>query len=528
MSDVAARTTGFQERAWTHTSTARDAWIDSLIGLICIVPLLLTTHLPLVDLPGHLARQYVIRDWASSPYLQSFYYVKWALVPNLALELFVLAARQVMSIDMAVRAFCISTMLLLFVGTRLVNRTLSDGQGRIYRVAPLLCYGGPFQYGFLSYCFGVGLAVLFFGLYLRVRTASLARVAATLVPLGFVLMLCHLVSFALFAIAVGACELTHGFAAAGGITRRLPLELLKRQIRPVGCLVPVFLVFLWLSPSSGDFVAENVVQFSTLHEKARSFVSIIMFTSPRLEVGLLALAMAGLAAALVTRTVRVHAIGLTTVAILLVVWLVLPHTAAGAAFIDYRLPWAIAFFLLAGLVPGPRYLVWLRPFGAYFGVLALGRIGMIATFWLSWEPTLLALQHALDTLPRGARLMVVEGRLPGEGIFRQPTLTRVASYAVARRQVFDPGLFANMSGQLLFFQPHYTELWKQDNLGESPDSLDRLAPDYNYVLVLVPALARISSALPLVCQESGAYFALYKVVPESTVPASERRAPCPD
>ena len=128
----------------------RDAWFDCLIAVVCILPLLLTAHLPLTDLPNHLARQYILRDWAGSPYLQTFYDVRWALVPNLALELFVLAARQVMSIDLAVRVFCIATVVLLFLGARLVNRTLSGGQARLYRVAPLLCYGGPFQYGFLS------------------------------------------------------------------------------------------------------------------------------------------------------------------------------------------------------------------------------------------------------------------------------------------------------------------------------------------------------------------------------------------
>src|SRR4051812_44672624 len=131
------------------------AWLDVLAVLAAILPLLVTAHLPLTDLPNHLARQYIIRDWASSPALQAFYYVRWALVPNLGLDLFVLPLMRFVSPDMAVRLFCIATMLLLFFGTRLVNRTLSDGQSRLYCFAPLLCYGGPFQYGFLGYCFGV-------------------------------------------------------------------------------------------------------------------------------------------------------------------------------------------------------------------------------------------------------------------------------------------------------------------------------------------------------------------------------------
>ncbi len=507
----------------------REAWIDILIAAVSILPLLLTAHLPLVDLPGHLARQYVLRDWASSPYLQMFYSVHWALVPNLALEIFVLVARQIMSIDMAVRAFCISTMLLLLVGTRMVNRRLSNGQGRIYRVVPLLCYGGPFQYGFLSYCFGVGLALLFFGLYLRFRTQPPGRRIAFLLPLGFATLLCHLVAFGLFAIAVGSCELTYGFLAAGGVTRRLPLELLRRQVLPICCLTLVLLVFLWFSPTSGDVVGDNVLQFSTLHDKARSLAAITLLSNPMLEGALLVLATVGLVAALLSRVVRFHPIGLTIVVVLLALWIALPQSAFGASFIDYRIPWALAFFLVAGLVPGPRYQQLVQPAGWYFGALVLGRIGMIAGFWLTWEPTLTALDHALNELPLGTRLMVIEGRLPDGGIFRRPTLTRFAAYGVMRRQIFDPGTFANMSGQLLFFQPHFEELWKQDDLGESRAELDSLAPDYNYVLVLVPGSTRISPRLPLVCQANGPNFALLKVVP-SDVPLSEteRRGHCSD
>lgn len=516
-----------RDRSLAPVRSMQDTWVDVLVGLACVLPLLITAHLPLVDLPGHLARQFVIRDLARSPDLQTFYSVHWALVPNLALELFVLGARRVMSIDMAVRAFCIATMLLIFLGARLVNRTLSGGQGRVYRLAPLLCYGGPFQYGFLSYCFGVGLALLFFGCYLRIRTQSFARLAIMLAPLGFVLLLCHLVAFGLFAIAIGACELTHGFIEAGGVTRRLPAVLLRRQLSPIASLVPVFLVFVWLSPTSTDAIAENVVHFSSLHDKARSFASIMLLSSPILECGLLALAFVGLAAALWTRTVRLHPIAVTAVAIMVLVWLALPSIAFGAAFIDYRLPWAFALFLLAGLVPSSGAARWSGLAGWYFGSLAVVRIGMIAALWLSWEPTLTALDGALASLPPGARLMVVEGRLPNGGVFRQPTLTRFASYAVARSHAFDPGLFANMSGQILYFQPHFLQLWERDNLGESPDSLDAIEPDYNYVLVLVPELASIAPTLPLACQVRGPHFTLFKVMPAGALTDEVRQGRCP-
>jgi hypothetical protein len=41
--------------------------------------------------------------------------------------------------------------------------------------------------------------------------------------------------------------------------------------------------------------------------------------------------------------------------------------------------------------------------------------------------------------------------------------------------------------------------------------LNDLAPDYDYVLVLLPEFAQISPLLPLTCQESGPNFKLLKV-----------------
>jgi hypothetical protein len=500
----------------TVAKRRRAFWVDCLIAVIAILPLLLTAHLPLTDLPNHLARQYILRDWSNSTALQSFYLVHWALVPNLALEFFILAARPFMSLDIAMRLFCIVTVLMLFIGTRQVNRALSDGAATAYRLVPLICYGGPFQFGFLSYCFGIGLAVVAFGWYLRLRPVTMSRLVLFM-PLSFVLLLCHLAAFGLFAFAVGGCELAVAFQAVRRDWRRLPGQMVRRQIGPFCCFVPVFLLFLLLSPTADpNAAAENAVRFSTVHDKVRSLASITMFTQPKLEVGLLALALAGFVAALLLRAVRVHIVMLVVVPVMLLAWLALPQIAVHTAFIDYRLPWAIAFFLLAGVVPGPHYARYVPPMAAGFGILTVARVALISFLWLRWEPTLAAIDQALSNLPPGIALAVVEGRPPTGGVFRDPDLSNVAAYAVARRQAFEPGMFASFAGQILDFRGRALTLWQQDGQGaEIPDKLDSIAPDYRYVLVLLPELARVSSALPLACAATGPHFQLLRVVPPS-------------
>lgn len=495
----------------------RTAAIDCAIALVSILPLLLTGHLPLTDLPDHLARQYILRDLAHSPILQSFYEVHWALVPNLALEFFVFGARHLMSIDQAVRSFCITTILMLFFGARLINRSLGGARSKIYRVAPLLCYGGPFQFGFLSFCFGMGLALVLFGYYLRFRQQRLARLVAVFVPCSFALLLCHLAAFGIFAAAIGSSELAFAFTLANGWSRGLLASVLTRETRVACCLMPAIALFGAFGPTT---ITGHEMRFSTILEKIEGIAAITLFSSPGAELALLLLGMTALLAALLGRVVRLHRDAAALGVFLLIVWLVLPRVALGGGYVDYRVPWASSFFMLSMLVPGSRYDRCASLFGGGIAVLALGRIALISWLWLEWEPTLAAIDNALAQLPAGTRLMVVEGVPSSTSVSRRPPLDHVAAYAVARSSAFDPNMFSSFSGQILYFHGQYKRLWKLS----APSELDQLAPEYSYVLVLRPALARILPRLTLVCETSGRDFELLRVVASKGVPLEPRQS----
>jgi hypothetical protein len=80
----------------------------------------------------------------------------------------------------------------------------------------------------------------------------------------------------------------------------------------------------------------------------------------------------------------------------------LSQIAAHTAFIDYRLPWAIAFFFLAGVIPDPHYARLVHSWAAGFGILTVARVALISLLWLRWEPTLAAIDQALS-LSAGAQ-----------------------------------------------------------------------------------------------------------------------------
>lgn len=177
-------------------------------------------------------------------------------------------------------------------------------------------------------------------------------------------------------------------------------------------------------------------------------------------------------------------------------------------YIDYRLPWAISFFLLASLVPVPRHDRLGLTLGVLFGGLVTLRIVSICIFWLSWEPIIAAIDQALTALPLGSQLAVVRGRSGSTSLDRQPALDHMAAYAVARREAYEPEMFADFAAQLLHLQPNYAHPWSI-----TPESLDRLPSNTDYLLVLRPTLVRLAPDLPLVCVAAGQDFALFRADP---------------
>jgi hypothetical protein len=484
-------------------SSRPQFWIDVLIGFLAISPLLLTAHIPLVDLPNHLARQYILRDVSTSNALQSFYFIKLELAPNLALEIFVYLARQVMSIEAAMRLFCIATILLLYAGTRFVNRTLSGPDSRLYRFAPFLCYGGPFQFGFLSYCFGIGVALMLFALYLRWRGRPLWFLLALFLPCGFGLILCHMAAFGIWALAIGAAALSEARAVN---TRAGALCLIRSLLPAAAFLVPpLFIVVVFGQHAQGG------LQMATLHEKIGGLAAITFFSSPVFEFALWGLAAAGLGLALYTGALRTQRITLVMLAVMTLIFLILPRSGGDTGYIDYRMPWGASFFILAALMPGQSTPRIEHSFRLFFTTLAAARLGLIAFLWLGWEPVIARIADALQTLPVGAKLMVVEGDPHMRFKLPDPAFTHVAAYAVAYRQAFEPSLFASLGGQILFFQPPYLAQWME----ESPSALDTLDPLYSHLLVLRPHFAHIGANLALRCLVHGPDFALFAAVPEA-------------
>jgi hypothetical protein len=420
------------------------------------------------------------------------------------LEFFVIVSRSIFGIQFSVRLFCILSLIMIFFGVRWISHSLGHHDSRIYLASPILFYGGPFQFGFLSFCFGVGISLCLFGFYIPRR--HWPRSAVVLIVVGFCLLLFHIAAFGLFCAAVAGYEIGCLIDDWAGRKRRPTLVSILHAAGFVALELGLpLLVFLLLSP------AQNVhffyMYWGTWQTKAEAVLGVTLFSAPICEISLFALTVLAISAGLALGAVHVDRRCLPMLAMLALLFLAMPRSAWGGGYIDYRIPWAASFYFLASLHPGLQHRRLARLLAALAVALYIARIATISILWLQWEPVIAGIDTALAKLPIGAKLMVVEGDPGSTSVSRRPSLLHVAAYAVARRQAFEPQLFASLRGQILYFQPHYKALWRLS----APSRLDSLAPDYDHVLVLRPRFADVASKLPLTLIASGAEFELFRV-----------------
>ena len=475
----------------------RSSAIDLAYAAAATLPLLLTAHLPLYDLPNHIAMLHVLLEGATNPTLSRIYGVHWAFVPNMGLQVFAWLLSPFLTVEASVRLFCIATVLLLCLGTRELALALDGGRKglRLYRLAPFLVWGGPMQFGFITYCFGVGLMLCALALYLRLRRRSPVLRIAVLAPVCIVLLATHLMAYGLFLAAVAGWEIAEAARATAPRRERL-IRLARQGVVSVAMAAPALTILLLAPPlrhtAAPHFAATSDEGFSPFF-KAESLAAITWFAMPLVEVPLLLAAAACAVLALWRGWIRLSPRMAITLGLLALVWLALPRGIKASFYVDYRVPWAICFVALAGLAPGPVRVA--RPAarqGLAFVLAALVavRIGSVCVRFLGSEPDLAAIDHALATLPEGTSLWLVKGTEPGK-LMKTPPLEHSAAYVVLRRNGFESEVFAGAAGQMVYLQPPYLPLYRI----QAARDLLRVPDGFGAVLVLYPELVRRAPGL---------------------------------
>ena len=433
-----------------------------------ILPVILFSHLPLLDYPNHLAELEIRKALPSNPHLANFYQFSWKIIPNMALDLLATPFLRSLDVEIIGRLIIIYTFILICTAGILLDQELNQENWGLSLFSGLLLYNGPFMDGFINYIVGIGIAILFFWIWVRYRDKCIGGRIVIFTVLGAIVCMMHFWAFLLYGLCIAGYECPIFWEKLAIEPRvRVRTSLFKIPVTAaISLLVPLMAV-IYLSPSRdyeqptwgppwGARTVWDLVKWKAEGLASPIFTRQIPFEKPLL-VAILAIFVLSLA----TRMMVVKSRMLIPLAACGAVFIVMPNGLAGSLYDDYRLPAGIAFFALARIgwrkTSGPR----IRVVRLLLSICVLFRVGSVLSAWSTAQPIIAEYDTALQLVPPGSRLLVLNNSYGM--LFHVPVL------AAAKQRVFVPYTFTNDTGprgiQLLDLMPSYRDYARDFSTG---------------------------------------------------------------
>ena len=436
--------------AWDRTGLSLCVLATAIVTL----PVWFARFAPLHDFPFHVARMFILNDLMHGGAFTRFYEVNSFFLPNVGMDLVILALGQVISVEMACRIFIVLMIFLMISGANFLHRTMFQTSGLAVPIAALLAYNSIFTLGFVNYLMGIGLVLWGVGIFIRVQSYSLAARLALGLLIGLVLVFTHLAAFGVYAIIVAGLELQEALP----MLRTAPSVAVTRLIWSAMPLVVIIGLFFLVSPTAGastDWAAAGHVDFSMasvvsyLRSKPwmlRRFLEGV--EDPTLDQVSIVLAVVIVATLFAVTKVRIARQAALALALLCLAFVLAPSETFSAMYLNMRLPIAIAF-VAAGCVyfatGTSRTQVLLVV--ALLGIVAL-RSAVVTRDWIGYDAVERQFIDAYACLSRGSVLFVARPPIIGlwSGYWRPP-IKHIASLATATDGVFVPQTWADPAQQ---------------------------------------------------------------------------------
>ena len=489
------------------TATGRRARIATILSIVAAavlvgLPLLTTPLPPLLDYPNHLARSFIVQHWADDPMLQHWYRITWQPVPGMGHDLVMAALTPFLDVETAGRVLLALIQLSTLSGVAALHRALW-ARWSLWPLAALpFLWHGAFMAGFTSFALGLGLA--FWGAaswrWLDTRPMT-ARIAAA-VAIGLAIYLTHVFALCCFLALVGSFESWRSLTAPRGDRLR---SIADATLLMAATLAVPVLLFVWLQTTTEGSVLWGEWKWAS---RVRGLQMPLMGEFRDLRLALSG-AVAALALLLVaTRTIRIAWCLLPAALLVSVLFMVLPGTIFSNGAVPERLAVLLVLMAVAATDFQARHqtMRWAVP--AIIAAFSVLQSASVAVAWQQSKTFTDGMRHAVETIPRGSRLLVVQpwprgdvrypfltarDRLPGWyfALNDFPALMHMASLAVPRG-IFVPLLFSHPQKQILAFAPGLGgEQGKPFGLGEV------MRPDARPGEIVTPAFAHFDSLLVL-------------------------------
>ena len=160
--------------------------------LLALVPLLYPPIPPLVDLGGHMGRFKVALDLGDSATLRQWFDYRWMPIGNLGVDVLVHPLARLIGLEPAVKLVVMMIPAIAVAGMLWVAREVHNRLPPTVAFALPLAYGHPFLFGFVNFALSMALALVAFGLWLRLGRLGKAKLRAVLfVPISILIFFTH-------------------------------------------------------------------------------------------------------------------------------------------------------------------------------------------------------------------------------------------------------------------------------------------------------------------------------------------------
>ena len=401
----------------------------ALVVLATMIPLLYPPVPPLVDLFGHMGRYRVELDLAHSPWLKQYYDYHWAAIGNLGVDLLVIPLGQLIGLEPAVKLIVIAVPPLTAAGFLWVAREVHGRIPPTAFVALPFIYGYPFLFGFVNFALSVALAFLAFGLWLRLgRLGKTVLRGLLFVPISLVVFFAHTYGWGLLGLMCFSADAVR-LHDRGRSWWRAGIEA---ALHTSVMAVPAIIMLVWRSETHGgqtidwfDWKIKWHWIYSALRDQWKWF-----------DIGSLIAAGLVFLYALVSRKLTLSRNLAFSAIVLAASFAIIPRIVFGSAYADMRLvPYLIAVALLAIRFRG-------APDRKTAQVLAVIGLMFFATRTAADTISLgmagadqRAKLHAIDIMPRGARVLTLTG-MPCSEYWPLLRNSHLGAMVIVRREGF--------------------------------------------------------------------------------------------
>lgn len=443
---------------------APAAWWAALGAMLLVLalPPLLVQIPPLTDYPNHLARMAVLAH-PDDAALRRIYAVRWALIPNVAMDLIVPALMRVLPVYAAGKAMVLLCVLLPATGAIAHSRALFGVRSYWQLLVGLVAYNGLLLMGFLNFEASIGGALWLAAGWLRFRDRHPAVTVAG-VSLGTTLLFFFHIFGVLF---LGMLLASHEAAASwrewsrdrGCASPWRRFALLAAVFAPSAALYA-------LSPFGG---ARGDAAWLPLQTKVILTYLPFLNYMPELDVltGAIVFVFAGFMA--LPRRGRAPMETLLCLAALAVLYAACPYRAKEGAFIDARFPVMAGFVLFAGLLPTFASRRVEHAVFTLFALLFVTRMTVLGATWIASVGDVAELRGAIAPVQPGERVLVVDVQQGDNEVYArraprwrnisrfQPSYRHLAALVLLERKAFWSAEFAMAAQQPLRIQPAYRD-----------------------------------------------------------------------